>query len=929
MRRKTERRLTSRSDPQSRVGATKQSRWGGGALRVSSGQGLERPGNRPRAPFGFNKGVDMPHLSMRRAAAALLTPLLAVVLLILPGSAAHAADYKMLLCAGNNGSNSFNTATNTTSSQNPGGIFRFENYCGPAPDPAGNNAFLRIAENQSGGNAGVTAYGSISWTVTPWVAIIGGGGYTRMPGSFNDGWRGRFWAEGWDGSTNNILMQGTGVANGSLGGIGWATTSTFAPHLWPFSGYGDYRRFVFEMTCFRQAGCDRSNWNAVDANTIHLVLADRQDSKVAFSNGSSLMRGTWVRGSQAVTWNASDQGSGLRWERLRIDGATRSTVDHGGACDDSSSSTSGLFARQFQPCPVGGPYGRSFNLDTASVPDGQRTIQVCSQDFAQAAGFNGTGSETCDQRTIRVDNHAPGKPASLEIGSDNPARYLPRVKAKFSLPPDPGSPIRRVHYQIVDGHSGDPLSPKQAIAGTNPTEIPVVNGPEERGYYKLRVWLEDEVGYVGQPADVEIPRDTTPPAAPQDLRITDASTERWAESFGLRWTNVVDAGSPINGAFYQIIDSSGDPVGSAHTAHDLNVEAIRGVQSPEHRGDYAVRVWLKDEEGNIGAAAKIPLPRDTTPPAAPQDVSVTPPDTSRGSDGFDVRWRDLADGGSPIDTAYYRILDREGQEIVSRQTVPGQVPETIKDLETPRGAGAAVLELWLRDAEGNEGSRVKAPLAYSCVRSDAGGGQALTSVLRRDGKPQVVVRQGKGALLRGQLLNGSGGGVANAPLCIFSRVLTRASREFEGIAVTGSDGAYKFGVKPGPSRDLTTVYRPGHREISSSGRVNTRVRPRFKVRKKVVRNKRFARFYGCLPGPDNRNVVVVLQVKRGKGWLAFRRVRSQKNGCFFVPYRFNRVFAPTLFLMRAQVRQQSGYPYRQGTSKRLKLIVLPDRRGGR
>src|SRR5665811_775952 len=201
----------------------------------------------------------------RPVAVALCLFALAFAIAIVSAATARAADYKMLLCAGNNGSNSFQTATNTTSPQNPGGIFSFENYCGPAPDPAGNSAFLRIAENQSGGNAGVNAYGSISWTVPPWVAIEAAGGFTRMPGNFNDGWRGRFWGEDFGGGGHHILLQGTGSPNN---GFQWVPTPVFSSHPWPFSGYGDYRRFVFELTCMRQAGCDRGGWNAVDANTM-------------------------------------------------------------------------------------------------------------------------------------------------------------------------------------------------------------------------------------------------------------------------------------------------------------------------------------------------------------------------------------------------------------------------------------------------------------------------------------------------------------------------------------------------------------------------------------------------------------------------------------------------------------------------------------
>jgi len=120
----------------------------------------------------------------------------------------------------------------------------------------------------------------------PAVAIAAASGYTRQPDAFNDGWRARFWAEGFDGSANNILMQGSGVARGSLGGIGWAPTSTFASHLWTFNGYGSYRRFVLEMTCVRQAGCDRAGFSATDANTLVLSLNDVEPSRIALTNPS-------------------------------------------------------------------------------------------------------------------------------------------------------------------------------------------------------------------------------------------------------------------------------------------------------------------------------------------------------------------------------------------------------------------------------------------------------------------------------------------------------------------------------------------------------------------------------------------------------------------------------------------------------------------
>ena len=164
--------------------------------------------------------------SDRTAPIALCLMLSCLALACLFAGEAKASYYRMVLCGANNGSNSFQTATNTTSSQNPNGIFSLENHCGPAPYPAGNNAFLRIAENQASGNAGVNAYGSFSWSPPAYVAIAAAGGYTREPESFNDGWRGRFWLEGYEGSVRNVLMQGQGVENGSCEGACWATTSS-------------------------------------------------------------------------------------------------------------------------------------------------------------------------------------------------------------------------------------------------------------------------------------------------------------------------------------------------------------------------------------------------------------------------------------------------------------------------------------------------------------------------------------------------------------------------------------------------------------------------------------------------------------------------------------------------------------------------------
>ena len=734
---------------------------------------------------------------------------------------ARAANYKMVLCAGNNGSNGFATATNTISGSNPGGIFEFNNWCGPAPDPAGNNAFLRINENQSGGNAGESAYGSMSWTATPWIAILAGGGYTREPNAFNEGWRGRFWAEDFGGGgPYNILMQGSGVANGSLGGIGWAPTSTFASHLWPFGNYGYYRRFVFELTCYRPAGCDRTNYNAVDANSFVLMLADVSPSQVGLTNtGAPFLGGQWVRGTQSVTYSWNEVGSGIRYEHVTIDNANRFVIDHPGECDTGYSQQNQEFARQFAPCAQAAGIGRSYTFDTASLGDGPHTVRACTQDYAQWKGLDGTGSESCDQRTVYTDNTAPGKPAALGVSTANPARYLDHFDAGWSLPVNSGSPITKVHYDVVNA-SGDVVAPTQTVTATNPSALKDIAGPSSPGTYYLRVWLEDQVGF-------------------------------------------------------------------------------------------------------SGPSATAAIPHDTTPPAAPQDISVATPAQSRKAQGIDVRWRNIADSGSPIDAVHYQVLDAKGAVAVPTQTVAGANVEAIADLQSPKERGSYGLRMWLSDAEGNVGAPVSVPLAYQCVRADTNTGDSLSAGLGADGSNDEVVQEGEGSIVHGALKATDGRGVSLAPLCVFSRVVTDAEREFLGFAISGSDGSYRFPVEPGASREISVIHRRDHREVVSQATLETVVHPTFTAKRKIIYNKHFARFRGEIPGPHNDRVVIVLQARVGKGWTAFRRYRTRNNGHFNLAYRFRHTYRRTKYVMRAQVRQTVGYPYLQGNSNHLKLMVLP------
>ncbi len=855
---------------------------------------------------------------MRKGAIVWTFGLLAMALLCaLSAQPARASFYDVVFCAGGS------DAGNPTLGARPG-WFDFGTHCEWAvsyPSGGNSNEYLRLSANTSSGSAGYNDEASMSWYTPPWVSIVAGGGYTREPADFNQGWRARFWAEDWGGGVHNILLQGTGIeGTGSDPWITKNTTSTFAAHLWPFGGWDDFSRFVFALWCVKADGCSRAGFVAADANTITLVANDKKGPEVGFVD-SSIVRGNWVRGEQTLAWNEHDEGSGLRFSRLKVDGATRGdgTIDYlgNGGCRIGYRDGSRQFGKGFTPCTQG-PYLRYYGFNTSSITDGTHQLAICLQDYAQSQH----GEESCDSRTIHTDNNAPGKPASLGVTSANPARYLKHFSASWSLPPNSGSPIAKVHYDIVNS-ANEVVVPARTVSANNPTSLADIEGPDAPGPYTLRLWLEDQVGLQGASSQVAIPHDTVPPAAPQDLHVTGPTTAHWVDKLDVAWHDITDEGSPITAAHYQLQNAQGEALGPAQSVSGEGIAALKDVQAPAQRGPYTLSVWLSDQEGNMGAPASVALPLDTTPPAAPQNVTVAPTTTSRSQEALDVHWQNITDDGSPIAAVHYQVLDSKGAVSVPTQSIAAPNVSSIAALQSPKLAGTYSLRMWLSDAEGNAGAPATVPLSYRCVRAETDAASSLSAGLGASSAAEQVVKEGEGSTLHGTLKAPDGKAVPKTPVCVFSRVITDQDRDFLGYAVTGPDGSYSFSVGAGASRELDAVQRTDHRELQSHATLQTVVHPTFTARRRVIYNKRFARFKGQIPGPHNDRVVIVLQARVGKGWTAFRRYRTRQGGRFNLAYRFRHTFQRTRYVMRAQVRQTVGYPYLQGNSSPLKLMVLP------
>lgn len=201
---------------------------------------------------------------------------------------------------------------------------------------------------------------------------------------------------------------------------------------------------------------------------------------------------------------------------------------------------------------------------------------------------------------------------------------------------------------------------------------------------------------------------------------------------------------------------------------------------------------------------------------------------------------------------------------------------------------------------------------------------SLTSGLGPDRAHVVVVEQGAGSVLSGSLTTAATA-IPGAFLCVYSRPLVDASEaSLMGIAVTRPDGTYRFAVAPGPSRNLTVLVQTPQGAQRANAVLKTRVRPSIRVRPNPVHNKHFVRYSGRIPGPDNDRVTVILQASGGGSrWFDFGHASTRDGGRFAVRYFFNRTYRPVTYFIRALVIGASGYPYETGSSRELRMRVLP------
>jgi hypothetical protein len=123
-------------------------------------------------------------------------------------------------------------------------------------------------------------------------------------------------------------------------------------------------------------------------------------------------------------------------------------------------------------------------------------------------------------------------------------------------------------------------------------------------------------------------------------------------------------------------------------------------------------------------------------------------------------------------------------------------------------------------------------------------------------------------------------------------------------------------------------YRHDSFQVARDVRYFSHVAPSLVASPEELRNGSKVELSGMLPQPSAARRVVVLQanVKGSKRWITFRRATTGERGGFKAAYLFHSTTRKTIYRFRAVVPAQDDYPYVEGHSKPVSVLVRPRRR---
>jgi hypothetical protein len=203
---------------------------------------------------------------------------------------------------------------------------------------------------------------------------------------------------------------------------------------------------------------------------------------------------------------------------------------------------------------------------------------------------------------------------------------------------------------------------------------------------------------------------------------------------------------------------------------------------------------------------------------------------------------------------------------------------------------------------------------------------------RRGRLREVLVRTatasfGSRVPIRGRLTTAGGNPLGATDVEVFERTsLADQPWVRVGVVRTDADGRFAYMAQKGPSRTIrfrysgTRLIRPG------TGSVNVRVRAATSLgvnRRKVVNGDEVV-FRGRVPGgpfPRQGKLLQLQAYSRGS-WRTFATPRaSATTRRWRYAYRFTATSGTVRYRFRAVVPRESGFPFAQGASRPLRVVV--------
>jgi hypothetical protein len=615
--------------------------------------------------------------------------------------------------------------------------------------------------------------------------------------------------------------------------------------------------------------------------------------------------------------------------------------------DGSNATIKNVRANRGCPRPEGAqasswPRPRAYDLGGATKIV-QRVVCVgaSSGQFCSGRGLNYIQTFTAEATV--VDNSGP----SVNIVADTPLTRGDWVRGKQGL-----------NYEASDNvgvKTG--FASLAGIRSTDDTRacdysqrIPCPNGlgligaveteraPE--GTQTLFVTAQDAAGNSANSATVTARIDN---AAPGTVQVGIEGGEVWRNrnDFDAVWQNAPEPDrAPITAAHFRLCRvGGGDCVDDGRGGTSIARLDNLAVPAP---GEWDLRLWREDAAGNQqpdNASVPVKLRFDPEPPqlgfearsdADPTRVSVQVTDPISGLGGGDIEISRVGSGTwQALPTA------QENSHLLTR----------IDDAVLP--AGEYELRATAHDQAGNLAStsqrldgqsmKVKLPLRIaSSIQVGAIEKKRVRKTVHHGGKSHKVTRTvtvlsksakvgfARHVRLAGTLADGSGNPVAGEEVKVYSQP-SEGDETLVATLATGDRGHFEYELDAKASQSLRFVYGGTATRLPAEDKVALRVSARstFAVDRPRILNGQSVVFSGKVQGRPlpAAGKLIELQVRLSKEWSTFRTIRSEADGTWRIPYRFQRTCGLERFYFRARLPGEASYPLEPGHSPLLAITV--------